>query len=115
MPRRLHETPLTTPNARRKLAPGTYWRRVDADVHLGYRKQVRSGRWLVRWRVNDAYRKETIGTADDALDADGINTMTFDQASRRAGERVEHRRAEAVAHAGGLPLTVRRAVEEYLA
>jgi hypothetical protein len=123
MPQTLHEAPLTTANARSKLKPGTYWRRIDADVHLGYRKQVRGGRWLVRWyKGNGAYSQETIATADDALGPDGVIRLSFSQAERRARETVEKRHAEAIAKAKAEtlareepPITVRQAIEEYLA
>jgi integrase len=118
----LHEAPLTTASARSKLAPGTYWRRVDPDVHLGYRKQVRGGRWLVRWyKGKGAYEQVTLATADDAIEADGATTLTFSDAERRARKTVEKRRAEMAAKekaevqaADGPLITVRRAIEEYL-
>lgn len=49
MARTLKEAPVTTPNARLKLTAGLYWRAIDTDIHIGYRKGARAGRWLVRW------------------------------------------------------------------
>jgi integrase len=134
MPRTINETPITTPNARRKLGAGEYWRRIDQNVHLGYRRRGRrGGRWVVRWRIDRtetaetaaegterAYLKKTIGTADDALRADGVIVFTFDQAVRRAGEIVEQWYAEAAKSKANVevpeepPVTVRQAIEEYL-
>ena len=48
MSQTLREAQLTTVAARRKLATGEHWRRLDAGTHLGYRKGTRSGVWLVR-------------------------------------------------------------------
>src|SRR6476620_6691071 len=108
----LKEAQITTRNARRKLVAGAYWRSIDPDTHLGYRRGARGGRWLVRWyKGAGAYEQETIGTADDALEADGILTLSFDQATRRARELVERKRAQAAAEAAGPVITVRLAVE----
>jgi len=81
MSQTLKEAPLTTRNARAKLDLGLYWRGVDPDIHLGYRKGKRGGRWLVRWyEGKGVYRQHAIGTADDALDGDGTHTYSFSQA-----------------------------------
>ena len=112
MARTLKEVPLTTPNARSKLAAGLHWRSLDPEVHLGYRKGKRAGVWLVRWRHGLGYRQESIGTADDALKEGNLD---FTAASRKAREHVEGVRAAAAAAAAGPVVMVRLAVEEYLA
>ena len=38
MAKTLKETPVTTANARAKLTRGLYWKGIDPEVHLGYRK-----------------------------------------------------------------------------
>jgi len=115
MSKNLVEAPLTTPTARAKLPAGVHWRSIDVEVHLRYRKGVRSGRWLVRWRLMDGrYRQEVIGGADDALPADGVHTHSFHQASARAREFVGSRRADAATSSHWPPLTVRDAIDEYL-
>ena len=112
----LNEAPITTRNARAKLAPGVHWRSIDPDTHLGYRRAAHGGRWLVRWyKGNGKYAQEPIGTADDTLDADGDQTLSFQQAVARARRIVEQRRAEAAAAAAGPIVTVRMAITEYLA
>lgn len=118
MPRTLLEAPLTTPTARRALKPGEkpYWRKLDAEVHLGYRKKSREGCWLVRWRNRvGQYRHDEVGVADDAMPADGENVLNFNQASSRARAIVVQRRADETAAAAGPVLTVRTAVDEYIA
>jgi integrase len=111
----LVEAMLTTPTARHKLLAGLHWRSIDPDVHLGYRKGTRTGRWLVRWRLGDGrYRQEVIGTADDVLVADGLHTQTYHQASARAREMVQRRRTDTISSTGP-GLTVGDVVTEYLA
>lgn len=59
-----------------------HWRGLDPDIHLGYRKGKRGGRWLVRWYTGDQqYQQGTIGTADDLI-AEG--NLSFEEASRIA-------------------------------
>lgn len=111
---RLQEAILSTRVARARLDPGTYWRGIDPDVHLGYRRAPRGGRWLVRWRVERRYQQAVLGTADDALDADGVNTFSFTQATVRARNHIAAARVETVAKAAGPALTVRSAVLEYI-
>jgi integrase len=112
MAKTLTETPITTRNARSKLPPGLYWKGIDADVHLGYRKARGGGTWLVRWRVWPGYKQTPLGTADDVLTED---TLSYEAARKAARTFVESARAEAKAAADGPPLTVRLAVEEYIA
>lgn len=88
-----------------------YWRSVDPDVHLGYRKGVRGGTWLVRWRVGAGYRQASLGTADDELHE---GTLSFDSAVREARSFVERARAFERAAAEGAPTTVGLAVETYI-
>ena len=116
MSKTLQESSLTTPNARKGLPVGNHWRSVSADVHLGYRKGKRAGRWFVRWRLPDGrYKQESIGAADDGIAADGIETLNFEQARNRAAEHVEQER-QRERDAGKEPIpTVREVVETYAA
>ena len=99
--------------ARLKAQDKPYWRGIDPEVHLGYRKGQRGGVWVVRWRKQDGrYSQVKIGTADDELRE---GTLDFEQAVRAARATVEaERRLEKVA-ADGPALTVRAAVESYIA
>ncbi|MFL9824101.1 integrase [Rhodoplanes sp. SY1] len=116
MARTLVEAALTTATARARLGQATHWRALDPDVHLGYRKGARGGRWLVRWRNRGGrYRQTVIATADDALPADGGNVLSFSQAVTRARDLVVRHRADEAAAAAGPVLTVRAAVDEYVA
>lgn len=108
----LQEAAITTREARKRLPAGLYWRGIDPEVHLGYRKGKRGGVWLARWRHGKGYRQDPIGTADDALDE---GTLDFHAAVRMARDRVESARVEAKAAAAGPVLTVAHAVEAYIA
>jgi integrase len=112
MAKTLSEAPITTRNAREKLAVGLHWRGIDPETHLGYRKGKRGGVWLVRWRNGTGYRQERLGTADDAV-AEG--TLAFADAVKAARARVEAARREAKAVADGPVQTVRTAVLAYMA
>jgi len=116
MSKTLQESPLTTPNARKGLPAGNHWRGVSADVHLGYRKGKRAGRWLVRWRLPDGrYKQEGIGAADDGISADGVETLNFEQAKNKAAQVVERER-QRERDAGKEPIpTVREVIETYTA
>jgi integrase len=112
MARTLKETPISTRNARTNLPTGLHWRGIDPETHLGYRKGKRGGVWLVRWRNGTGYRQAPIGTADDVI---GVGTLDYNSAIGVARAKVEAARAEAKAKADGPLLTVRSAVESYIA
>ncbi|MEQ8448229.1 MAG: tyrosine-type recombinase/integrase [Nitratireductor sp.] len=112
MGRVLQESTVSTRNARAGLPVGLYWRGIDAEVHLGYRRGKRGGSWLVRWRVGKGYRQAPIGAADDSL-AEG--TLSFEAAVRAARSLVEGARAEARLAATGPMPTVQDAVFSYIA
>ena len=108
----LREAAVTTPNSRKNLPNGVHWRRLDSEVHLGYRKGTRAGVWLVRWRVGSGYKQTPLGPADDTVKA---GTLSFVEAEAAARKRVEAARLGAKAHADGPPVTVRLALEQYIA
>ena len=104
--------------ARLKIRPKPYYRSIDTELHLGYRKNKSGGKWVMRRYVGgrQPYDVETIATADDTLDADGVAILSFRQAQAKVRELyVQRKRADV-----GLPAyrgryTVRDCVEEYLA
>ncbi|WP_210272657.1 integrase [Chthonobacter rhizosphaerae] len=116
MAKTLSESGITSRSARAKLKVGLHWRGIDPDVHLGYRKGLRGGRWLVRsYEGGGAYVQATLASADDVLDADGDTVLSFDQAARKARAHVAKVRADRLAAAAGPVLTVSAAIETYLA
>lgn len=118
MAKTLTEAAITTANARSKLGTGEYARRIDADAALWYRKGVRGGVWFARWRNRGAganYKQAPIGPANDINDKQTEGLFTFLQAEKRAREIVAQARQDAKAAADGPVLTVRLALESYIA
>src|SRR5215471_16820746 len=119
MARSVRDAKLASRAARARLKPSgkPYYRALDPGLHLGYRKGVAGGRWVMRWYTGEgAYRVETISTADDKADADGEVALDFRQAQARAREKhLEYTRiAKGLPQEGG-PYTVRLCLQEYLA
>lgn len=91
MTKTLTEAQITTAKARARLEFGVHWRRLDAEAHLGYRKNKRSGVWFVRWRNHHAganYKQAPVGVANDVNDKPAEGTLTFEQAVTQAREHV---------------------------
>src|ERR1700730_10741217 len=89
MSKTVRERKLDSPAARAKLkSPGKpYWRAIDSGLHLGYRKGLSGGKWVIRRYLGDEkYAVETIAAADDHSPADGASILDFFQAQRRARE-----------------------------
>ncbi|MDE4620647.1 tyrosine-type recombinase/integrase [Sinorhizobium meliloti] len=118
MAKTLSEAPITTANARSKLGEGEYARRLDADAAVWYRKGKRGGVWFARWRNKGPganYKQAPIGPANDVNDKPTEGLFTFLQAEKLARQIIEQARQEAKAAADGPPLTVRLAIEAYIA
>ena len=117
MARRVRDINLESRTARSGLkARGKpYWRTIEAGLHLGYRRlKGVAGRWVVRHYIGGTkgYDVETIATADDYSDADGVAVLNFWQAQTAARERMVKRAHAAVGKTG--PLTVADAMDRYL-
>lgn len=120
MARTVKDEKLESRAAREKLAPRgkPYYRAIEAGLHLGYRKakgrpgQRVAGTWVLRrYAGAQTYVVERIGAADDFMDADGAAVLSFKHAQHEARRR--HTQLAKATRPG--PLTVRTAVEEYLA
>lgn len=111
---------IDTPAKRHKLpiAKKPVWERLAPGVFLGYRKSPEARKWLVRYHDPDApkgasnpYKMQVFANADDAhVDEEALS---FKHASVEALKLAEA--ASVPSAKGALPLTVRRAVEEYIA
>src|SRR3954452_12130733 len=103
-----------TARSRLKARGKPYWRGLEPGLHLGYRKPLSgAGKWLARHYVGgQTYEVETISTADDFSDADGVAILNFGQAQRLARSRMVDRAHTAAGKTK--PLTVRDAVEAYI-
>lgn len=89
MARTVADAKLQTRAARERLAAQAepYWRSIGEGAHVGYRKSARGGRWVARHRAPGAaggYAKTTLGKADDVIDADGEQVLSFAHAQERA-------------------------------
>ena len=119
MARTVRDATLESRTARARLKPSgkPYYRSIDPGLHLGYRKGVAGGKWVMRWYVGDGdYKLETIGVTDDVADADGVAVLDFKQAQTV----IRQRHIQLVRAAQGLPArdgpyAVGACVEEYLA
>jgi integrase len=110
MARRAINYNLGSRSARLRLAvrPKPYYQQVAPGVTLGYiRPASPPGPWQVRELVDGRYTYRTIGAADDVGTADGRDILTHAQAMQLAGAPA--------APSSGEPITVRRAMENYLA
>jgi integrase len=117
MARTVRDAALETRTARSRLkAQGKpYWKAIDPGLHVGYRKGTTGGKWVVRRYVGDGvYSVETIATADDKADADGVAVLDFSQAQQMARQRhtVLARQAKGLDTAG--PYTVRACIDDYI-
>ncbi len=119
MPRKARDERLDTRTARLRLPVRRepYWRSIQEGRALGYRRlgAGKAGTWIARhYQAATARRYLALGSADDLLDADGVDTLTFVQAQQKADEwfKTLARQDGKVAPE---PLTVARAVEDYLA
>jgi hypothetical protein len=89
MPRKTRDERLDTRTSRLKLAPRRepYWRNIQEGRAIGYRRAPggKAGSWIARWYApGDGRRYQALGAADDMLDADGADTMSFSQAQDKA-------------------------------
>ena len=90
MARTVRDAKLETRTARAALKPSgkPYFRAIDEGLHLGYRKGQAAGKWVVRsYAGEQSYTLETIGTADDTIDPDGMTILSFAQAQAIARQR----------------------------
>src|ERR1700724_2826835 len=113
MSKTVRERKLDSPAARAKLKHSgkPYWRAIDTGLHLGYRKGLNGGKWVLRRYLGDErYAVETIGAADDHSAADGIDTLDFFQAQRHAREVAALAKAPGTARG---PFTVAAALDAY--
>jgi integrase len=92
-----------------------FWHLIAEGQHIGYRKGVQGGTWIARiYDSANGRRFHSLGMADDTVDADGANVLSFPQAQEAARTWFS---ALALADAGDLstgPYSVRQAMDDYL-
>jgi integrase len=120
MARTVRDANLETRNVRLKLAARKkpYFRVIDSRAHLGYYKGSKGGSWQARYFLGAGkYAYQTLGTADDTQDADGVAVLSFGQAQEKAREwfaQMARQAAGMEAKPAG-PYLVKDAVADYLA
>jgi integrase len=111
MARTIKPAAISTRTSRARLRRGRqpHLNPLTARAALGYvrREGERVGRWILRRRIGGKYSTLTIGVADDAIESDGVGTLTFHEARERA---LELSNSERVA---GSP-SVARVFEDYV-
>lgn len=122
MARTVRNAKIDTRSARARLAERRepYWTVISAGCALGYRRGVKGGTWIARFRDTAGKQHyEALGAADDARDADGRSVYSFAQAQERARswfrQRAREDAGEAPADDDESPYTVARAIADYRA
>jgi integrase len=83
MARQVRDSRLESREARARLKPRkkAYYRLLVEGRHLGYYKGPQGGKWLARiYKGDGKYLEATLGKADDNVDADGQDVLTYSQA-----------------------------------
>lgn len=86
MARTVRDVRLDSRAARERLEPRKkpYFRLIEAGKHIGYYKGLRTGSWLARSHADGRYSEKKLGMADDTLDANGHNVLSFSEAQAAA-------------------------------
>ena len=117
MARTVRDMRLDTRSARLKLKPRRepYWRSISQGLAIGYRRGKKGGTWIAKhYTPGTGRRFNSIGTANDVADADGINVLDFTQAQEKARKWFAQLAREDAGEKPAGPYTVRKAIEEYL-
>lgn len=115
MARQVKNVKLDSRTARKNLKQdkNPYWARIERNAHVGYRKGSKGGYWIARIRFGDKFKMQSLGTADDMLDADGLEILDYFQAQQKAREWFEY--AQKLEKGIGLAkYTVNDALDEYM-
>jgi hypothetical protein len=102
-----------TPRLKLPLRKKPYFHDIAPGVALGYRRNKRTGTWLVR--VADGKggnRIRGFAKADDNEAADDNAVLSYRQAHRRAGQLAGSKHAQTIT-SGAIPVTVDQAVDAY--
>lgn len=119
MARNVRDAKTDSRSARRKLVAcrEPYWTKLAMGCYLGYRRSAaEGGTWLARFRDDTGKQRYlAIGPADDAMDADGVSAISFEQAQAKAREWCQTIAAAEAAGEAGRPYTIADCMTDYLA
>jgi integrase len=84
--RTIRNRKLDSRSARRAIPKGktTHWVSLAPGRGIGYRKNSGSGAWVARLKTEAFRTEEKLGDADDILDADGVQILSYEQAQEKA-------------------------------
>ena len=94
-----------------------YWASISEGCALGYRRGIKGGTWIAKFRDENGRRHyESIGAADDVRDPDGLTVFSFGQAQEIARTYFDRKAREAAGHISPHvgPYTVADAMSAYL-
>jgi integrase len=113
MARTVRNAKLDTRSARARLPAkkSGYWVPIARGFALGYRKGPKGSVWLARLIDSKGRREAALGSADDALDADGERILDYAQAQANARDWLTSLDAEGKAG----PYTIDRCLDDYIA
>jgi integrase len=120
MARTIQNPKINTRSARTRLPMRRepYWTVISEGCALGYRRGLKGGTWVARFRDESGrQRYESLGAADDARDPDNLTVYAFAQAQTKARDFFD-RKAREIAGSlslGDRPLTVADALTMYQA
>jgi len=87
-----------------------YWRQIHEGLFIGYRKGIKSGKWISRKTVDGKYIKKSLGVADDISDADGETVLSYKQAQDLA-KKFDQENVNTINRSS---YTIHQAVNDYL-
>ena len=84
--RTVRDVRLDSRTVRDRLVPRKkpYYRVIETGKHIGYYKGLRTGSWLARTYDGGRYTETKLGMADDTLDANGMDVLSFSEAQAAA-------------------------------
>lgn len=100
MSRNPRDNRLETREARLKLKPRKepYWRQIIPGTFLGLYRGKRESAWILRQRIDGAYKASRLGTPDDYATADGSVVLSYAQAVKMATTTQAEERAPRPRH-----------------
>lgn len=117
MARSIKSKKLDSRTARRGITQGkiTHWQPISRGRAIGYRRGRRGGTWVARFDAENVRRELKLGEADDVLDSDGVQILSYEQALDRANKFFSNALMLATGETPqGGPYTIRSAVHDYL-
>jgi integrase len=117
MARTLKDAKLDTRAARQRLKQKRepHWRSLSEGLAVGYRKGAKGGTWIGRhYSQEHGRRYQSLGTADDVVDADGVHVLNWEQAQEKFREWIAGLAKQDTGELPAGPYTVKNAVEDYL-